>query len=129
MGYQQRKFIDCKILFGKEFTFSDRVDFVTRLLSDKNLSAFIGHKHMRLFYLNEYGIEEDIGYITDLKGKLTARSVGQNSCYIFADMYLTTKDSFILDQAWKYLDSHKNAYKLWFKSSDPKDGMCIKFNV
>ena len=65
MGYQQRKFIDCKILFGKEFTFSDRVDFVTRLLSDKNLSAFIGHKHMRVFYLNEYGIEEDIGYITE----------------------------------------------------------------
>lgn len=130
MAFQQRKFIDCKLYLGKEITFKDRIDMTTHILTSKELTMAIQQKEIPLWFKNEYGELIQIGYMTDFKGKLTAKSVGNSSCYIFADFYLTTSDDYILDLAWKYVDSHKNKYRLSFKKEKFfHHGMIIEFNV
>lgn len=130
-----RKYLSLKINFGSNFGFPARVRLVSTIMTSSVLRNTIKDNMVPLYCIYQ-GERKVIGYITELEGKVTARCHGENRVYVFADVYITSDEPYILDAAERCLGAHKNKYKLIFVSSNMIEspvemikGMLIKFDV
>lgn len=130
-----RRYESLNINFGSNFGFPARIKLVSTIMSSSALRTTLRDKLVPLYCIYQ-GKRIVIGYITELEGKVTARCRGENKVYLFADVYITSNEPYILDACERCLGPHKKKYKLMFVSSDMVEkptemikGMIIKFDV
>lgn len=112
-----RKFVDCKINLGGNVIFPHRMNILSKLITSKVLRECAKDEKIPLYAFID-GKRVMVGYVKDIKGKLTTRLAGGSTIYLFADLLFTTNDDWVLNAAKTCINPHKNSYRLKFVKSD-----------